>query len=221
MPNSTGRRRRFGAVRQLASGRWQARYQGPDGIMRPADRTFPDKTTAERWLTTKEAEILNGDWLDPDAGRVLFGQYAAAWIDERPNLRPSTIMAYRSGLRGHLIPAFGARAVSEIREPHVRRWRKAMLDAGVGLPTTAKAYVLLKAILNTAVDDGVIRRNPCRIKGAGTGLSPERPVVTVRQIFALAAAIEPRYRALVLLAAFCSLRVMRSGHPSPQRAVVP
>jgi hypothetical protein len=80
MPNSRGRRRRFGAVRELRSGQWQARYRGPDGIMRPADRTFPGKTAAERWLTTKEAEILNGDWLDPDAGRVPFARYAEAWI---------------------------------------------------------------------------------------------------------------------------------------------
>ena len=34
--------------------------------MRPADRTFPSKTDAEIWLTLKEAEILNGDWINPD-----------------------------------------------------------------------------------------------------------------------------------------------------------
>jgi excisionase family DNA binding protein len=49
MGNSKGRRRRFGAVRELKSGQWQARYRGPDGLMRPADRTFPGKTDAEVW----------------------------------------------------------------------------------------------------------------------------------------------------------------------------
>jgi integrase len=43
----------------------------------------------------------------------------------------------------------------------------------------AKAYRLLRAILNTAADDGLIRRNPCRIKGAGQEKSPERPVLTI------------------------------------------
>ena len=47
MGNSKGRRRRFGAVRELKSSQWQARYRGPDGLMRPADRTFPSKTDAE------------------------------------------------------------------------------------------------------------------------------------------------------------------------------
>jgi integrase len=72
--------------------------------------------------------------------------------------------------------------------------------------TAAKAYRLLKAIMATAIDDGLIRRNPCRIKGASVEKSPERPVLTIDQVYALADAIGPRYRALVLLACFCGLR---------------
>jgi integrase len=191
---------------ELRSGQWQARYRGPDGIMRPADRTFPDKTAAEVWLTRKEAEILNGDWLDPDAGRILFSEYADAWIDERPGLRPKSIQLYRYLLRRHLAPGLGTTSLADIREPQVRRWRKERLDAGVSEVTVAKAYRLLKAIMNTAVDDGRIRRNPCRIKGASEETSPERPVLSVTQVYTLAEAIDPRYRALVLLAAFASLR---------------
>jgi integrase len=60
--------------------------------------------------------------------------------------------------------------------------------------------------MTTAVDDGAIRRNPCRIKGGGSESSPERVVLTVPQVFALGDAVDPRYRALVLLATFTSLR---------------
>jgi hypothetical protein len=79
-------------------------------------------------------------------------------------------------------------------------------DAGATPVTVAKAYRLLKAVLNTAVDDGLIRRNPCRIKGASQEKSPERPVLSMRDIGALADAIDQRYHALVLLAIFGSLR---------------
>jgi integrase len=144
--------------------------------------------------------------IDPDAGRVLFGNYAADWIEERPGLRPKTIELYRYLLRRHLSPTFDARPLGEIREPHVRRWRKALLDAGVSAVTVAKAYRLLKAIFNTAVDDELVRRNPCRIKGAGQEKTAERPVLTVPQVYALAAVTDERYRVLVLLAAFTSLR---------------
>jgi len=42
--------------------------------------------------------------IDPDAGRVLFGNYAADWIEERPGLRPKTSELYRYLLRRHLSP---------------------------------------------------------------------------------------------------------------------
>jgi integrase len=199
-------KRRFGRVRRLSSGRWQARYKGPDDIDRPAPNTFASKTDAERWLALTEAEIIRGDWLDPDAGRVPFIQYALAWVNERPNLRPKTLQLYGGLLRLHLAPTLGKLTIQDITEPRVRHWRKSLLDANVGEVTVAKAYRLLKAILNTAVDDGLIRRNPCRIKGAGQEKSPERPVLTVRQVFDLADAIGPRHRALILLAVFGSLR---------------
>jgi hypothetical protein len=46
-------------------------------------------------------------------------------------------------------------------------------------PFIAKAYGLLKAIMNTAVDDGLIRRNPCRIKGAARTVRVQRTLTHV------------------------------------------
>lgn len=88
----------------------------------------------------------------------------------------------------------------------MRSWRQGLLDDGVGPSTVSKAYRLLRSVLNTAADDELIRRNPCRIKGAGVEHPAERPVLTLEQVLRLAEAIEPRYRALVLLAVFGSLR---------------
>jgi integrase len=137
---------------------------------------------------------------------VLFGEYANDWIDERPGLRPKTIELYRYLLRSHLVPTFGNKMLSAIREPQVRRWRRERLAADVSAVTVAKSYRLLKAILNTATDDGLIRRNPCRIKGASVERSPERPVLSARQVFDLADASGLRYQALILLAVFGGLR---------------
>src|SRR5271165_1853317 len=176
MGNSKGRRRRFGTIRRLPSGRWQARYLGPDGVVRTADDTFATKTDAEQWLTRKEAEILEDDWIDPDAGEIPVPDYAATWIEERPGLRPKTVVNYRSLLRCHIAPHLATVTVGELTLAGVRRWRKKLLDSGTGPVATAKAYRFLRAVMNTAVDDGLIKRNPCRIKGAGSEDSPERPV---------------------------------------------
>ena len=58
----------------------------------------------------------------------------------------------------------------------------------------------------TAVDDEVILRNPCRIRGAGTEIASERPILTPAEVARLAEVIEPRYRLVVLLAVYGSLR---------------
>jgi hypothetical protein len=54
-------KRRFGRVRRLPSGRYQARYRGPDGIDRPAPVTFGTKSEAEVWLVKAEAEIRDDE----------------------------------------------------------------------------------------------------------------------------------------------------------------
>jgi integrase len=63
-------------------------------------------------------------------------------------------------------------------------------------------------VLNTAAnEDRIIRANPCRVRGADRENPAERPALTVAQVFALADLMpDPRYRLLVLLTAFCSLR---------------
>jgi integrase len=199
------KRRQFGRVRKLPSGRYQARYVGPDGVLRPAPHTFRTKRDADAWLADVQTEMRRGDWHDPDAGRVAFGDYASTWIAER-GLTTRTTELYRSLLRLHLAPAFGAVAVADISPVAVRRWRADRLGAGVGASTVAKAYALLRAVLTTAVQDQVIRRNPCQIKGASTPPTPERPTATVAEVYAIADAIQPRYRALVLMAGFLGLR---------------
>jgi hypothetical protein len=75
-------KRRFGRVRELASGRWQARYLGPDGKDRPAPGTFATKTDAEIWLSRKEIEIRDGEWIvacQRDGTRVLPRERDHAW----------------------------------------------------------------------------------------------------------------------------------------------
>ena len=150
-------------------------------------RLSPALTPGQR----RRRRRLDGDWIDPDAGRVPLGEYAADWIAERPNLRPKTIRLYWYLLRDHLLPQLGNLPLNRLTDSRVRRWRKDLLNSGVSPVTTAKAYRLLKAVMNTAVSDGLIRRNPCRLKGAGQEHSAERPVLSIAQTMDLADAIDP------------------------------
>ncbi|MEV6782200.1 tyrosine-type recombinase/integrase [Streptomyces sp. NPDC051098] len=206
MANRKGNRRRFGAVRQLRSGRWQARYRDPGtGQLRSASRTYLTKTDAEVALTHIEADISRGQWDDPDKGAVPFVDYADAWLRDR-KLADRSRERNEAVIRLYIKPTFGAATLTEVTTSRVRAWRGNLLAAGVGEPTVVKAYQILRAMMSTAVDDELIRRNPCRVKGADRYDVPERPVLTVAEVYAVADAIAPRYRLLVLLAAFTTLR---------------
>ncbi|MGW2329250.1 tyrosine-type recombinase/integrase [Streptomyces sp. NPDC001700] len=194
------KKRRFGRVRKLHSGRYQARYLGPDGVDRPAPVTFATAGEADDWLAEQQTEVRKGDWQDPDAGAVNFGEYAVQWVDER-DLSATTDELYRRLLRLHILPTFRAWDLDEITPPRVRTWRAERLKA-TGETTVAKSYRLVKAILETAVEDELIRRNPCRIRGAGKESAPERPIATVDQVDDLADAIGPRWRLMVYIAAY-------------------
>jgi integrase len=88
----------------------------------------------------------------------------------------------------------------------VREWYAAAMRGTGGRTSIAQAYRLLRAVMNTAVRNGAIVKNPCQIKGAGSDRAKERPVASPAEVVALVDAITPRYRAAVLLAAWCGLR---------------
>ena len=202
-----GRRSPWGSVRRLGSGRYQARYR-VDGIQYEATDTFRTRREADEFLLGARADIQRETWVSPDAGRVTFEEYAASWLQQRPNLRPRTRELYEGELRLHILPVLGPVELRKLTTMRVRAWHAALLDGGqVGATTVAKCYRLLRAILTTAVEDGLIVKNPCVIKGAGIERPTERKVATVEQVFALAEAIEPCFRAMVLTSTFTGLRL--------------
>ncbi|MDR8407990.1 site-specific integrase [Nonomuraea sp. 3-1Str] len=111
-------------------------------------------------------------------------------------------------LERHIVPTLGGVAVGKLSAQMIRTWRSDLLNKGVSVSTAAKAYRVLRAVLMTAVEeDKLIARNPCRIKGADNEHTPERPVLTVTQVFELADRMaDKRFKALVLLTTFASLR---------------
>lgn len=198
-------RRDWGRVRQLPSGRWQARYPGPDGVLRPAPETFESRKAAASWLSDKQAEINRDEWIDPNAGKVTLAEYGTKWIRERP-LEETTRERYESVFRLHVVPYLGGLSLTQVKPARVRTWWNQLVNDKVGQATRAKAYRVLRAIMNTAVSDQLVRSNPCKIVKAGNDGSAERPTLTIDEVFAVADAIKPRFRALVLLGAFTSLR---------------
>jgi integrase len=194
---------RFGHVERLQSGKLRARCTGPDGVRR--SKTFTTKTDARVWLSTIEAAVAQKTWRPPESGRVTVGSYAAGYV-ARPDLRPSTRELYRSTWQRHLEATWSRVPVSEISRERIRAWHT---EASKTAPPTALAiaYRLLRSILNVAVGDGAISANPCRIRAAASPKpATSARTMTAAEVRAVAEAMPPRYRALVLVLGFGGLR---------------
>jgi hypothetical protein len=110
-------------------------------------------------------------------------------------LRVRTVDFYLRLFAKHIEPYLGDAPIGKLSTQTIRRWRAGLLVRGVSATMTAKAYRLLGAVLMTAVEvDKILPRNPCRIRGAGSEKAPERPVLTVAQVFELAGLVGRRPR---------------------------
>ncbi|CAN7314083.1 phage integrase central domain-containing protein [Knoellia sp. LjRoot47] len=170
-------RRGFGYLRKLPSKRWQASYYGPDMGTHHAPRTFDYKGDTEGWLAAERAMIQAGTWTPPklrlgDRGDAFsFEAYAKTWLRDR-RLKPRTREGYEHLLQRYLLDDFGDLALAKITPATVRAWWGKLDEA---TPTVnARAYSLLKAIMNTAVTDEEIVANPCRIRSATSGAARPR-----------------------------------------------
>jgi integrase len=199
------KRRRFGKIRKLPSGRYQASFVGPSGKRQTAPDTFRTKAEAGRFLAEVETDLARGTWVDEKLGRETLGNYARGWLRDNPKIGPKWRQTCLRNLRLHLAPLDDVplRAVTPMV---VREWHAAALRGSGGRTSIAQSYRFLRAVMNAAVREGAVPRNPCQIPGAGSDRAKERPVATPAEVSALVEAITPRYRAAVLLAAWCGLR---------------
>ena len=174
-------------------------------------RTFRRSADANTFRVEVERHELSGVAFDPKRAELTFAVYADGWlahrhkVDGRP-LAARTKELYRYELDRFIFPTFGRLELGEIRVGQVRQWHGQLADS-VSALQAAKAYRLLRVILNTAVEDERLVSNPCKVRGAGVERSPERPFVDADVVLAISEAIEDRYRAMVLLAGFGGLRL--------------
>lgn len=204
-------KRGFGTLRKRSSGRWQAFYTGPDLATHYAPSTFDSKTDGEAWLARERRLIQDDDWSPAKSRRNrvrratdAFGPYAESWLEHR-DIKPRTRALYRRLLDRFLLPAFGDLSLRDITPAVVRVWHS-QLDPS--RPTQrAHAYALLRSILTTAVADEILIANPCRIRGAGLARRARRiEPATLTELQVILEQMPERYRALVILGAWCGLR---------------
>ncbi len=196
-------RRQFGRIRQLPSGRWQARYAVDGGELRTAPCRFPTKGDAARYLATIETDLARGQYIDPRLGMVTLWEWAEQWL-ARPGKRANSVARDRQALEAFL-KDLGGRPVASITPMHVQ----GVVDVRAKLvspATLARDFSALRAVLNSAVSADIIGRSPARKIALPRPRPPRRVGLRPDELEKLASEVPGRYRALVLMAGILGLR---------------
>lgn len=208
------KKRGFGSIRKLASGRFQARYTAPNGAIVTAPNTFAARVHAETWLGERRREIDLNIWTPAAATtkreKITFADYAQQWLESRQvsgrPIKARTKAHYGGMLKRELVPAFGSRPLSAITPADVRAWyAKTLTDK----PTMrAHTYDLLKTIFATAITDELIDANPCRIRGAGSAKRVHKvKPASVTEIETITAKMPARLQLAVTCASWLAMRL--------------
>jgi integrase len=154
---------------QTASGdRWEVRYRKPDGGT-TRKRGFTTKAAAESWEASNKVSIDSGAYVAPSKGRVKVRDLATDWLDrKRATTEPSHSRMLDSAWRVHVEPEWGNVSVSRVKPTGVKNWSARMTGDGCSATTVLRALGVLAGILDDAIEDGGIVRNPAR------GLDPKK-----------------------------------------------
>lgn len=199
----------WGTIRERSNGKFQASYMHQNSRYY-APMTFSTKNDARVWLSGQRSDIERGRWKNPKAIKAeTFQQYAETWLDQRLSskgepLRPKTRQEYERQLAKGLA-IFAADRLTEITTARVREWHANRMKAG---KTAAAAEArLLRAILNTAVEDGILSSAPVPSKLTNTSAGKKYRPPTVDELAILHDRVEDRYKLAVLIAAYGGLRL--------------
>jgi integrase len=185
--------------------RWLANWTDPDG--RERSQAFKVKAAADKKWRDMESDRDRGQYYDPKAGQELFANMAARWLASRV-VDPSSQLRYRSLYELHIRPVFGRRQVKSIKPSDVQAWQ-AGLGERFGISTVATARLVLLGVLDLAVADDLIRKNPARasaVQRVSHGGGEQAQAWGDDRVNALIDAHPDLLRLLPILGSTCGLR---------------
>lgn len=212
------RKRSFGTIEKLKSGNYRA-YWRERGVTVRARHTFPNKKAAQEWLAAQQTALANGtlDPLtpqpEPEERRTLtFEEWKDIYLDrceQAKTLKAKTLQSYKSCYNANLAKTFGDRLISQISQDDVRRWYQNFDPTRPGARTST--YRVFSALMNAAVEEGLIEVSPVKVKGATSRRRrpidhPRNITITPKEAHDLAAKMPPELAITVLLGFWCAMR---------------
>lgn len=190
-------------IRKLPSGKWQATVYVSSSKRITATRLLIGDARA--WAREQETTIARGEWRDPRLARTTFEAWFERWWSARV-LEPETVTGQRSTAENHVLPHWRGWPLGGIGRIEVQGWAAKLQREGVGPQTIIKAYGILRACLNAAVDEDLIGRSPCRNITLPTAPKAPPRFFTVEQVNTLVAELRKPHATVALVMAWTGLR---------------
>lgn len=191
------------SVTKRPDGRWRARYRDARG--KEHSRHFAKKLDATRWLAQSKTKVAVGDWVDPSLARVTVGEWAALWMASQVQLEPTTKVRYAGIVRNHVLPVWGRVQLAAVSHADVATWVQAMLVEGQSASSVRAMYGVLSRVLDHAVRDGRLPRNPAASVRLPRLRRQQKRYLTHAEVAVLARESGP-YSGLVRTLAYTGLR---------------
>lgn len=208
---------KFGSTRRLKSGRFQARYTGPDGKRYKADSTFPDELAALGWLASVRKVIDLGTWEPPTAPEPkkvtpTVSEIVRHWLDVmKPQLRASTYKSYSDIVQARVIDhsKLSQLPVDKLTPVIVAEWWQDTARDFPGSPyRNSKAYHKLRSAIWLAVEYGYLASNPVHLRAARKRPKTRtKELPTTAELRAILGHVPHKYRFVTVLTLFHGLRV--------------
>jgi len=152
------RGKRFGMVRRLPSGRYQASYYH-DGRRHNGPRTYPSKADANAWLAVQQAAIVTGDWAPPRSP-VTVAELGERWLGSQVLKQASSAARDLSILRTHVLPVIGREPIHKVTKADLQELVDSWSVKGLAPHTVCRQASCLTALFNYAVDAELLHHSP-------------------------------------------------------------
>jgi integrase len=191
------------SIAKRTDGHWRARYRDSRGKER--SRHFERKIDAQRWLDGVTVSVQSGTYVDPVLGRETVAEYADKWMQRQVQLKPSTRSRYTAIVRLHIKPHFGHVQLTNLERSDISTWVAELVASNRASATVRHIYKVLHSILQSAVLDGQLARNPAVAVKLPREKGKEKRFLTHEQVTALAEAAGDDWLPIEVLA-YCGLR---------------
>ena len=147
------------SARAGAGKRWLARYVDDGGAENT--KSFERRVEAQAWLNEVTAAQVTGTYVAPKAGRITVGDVHAKWVGTQGHLKATTVATRTVTWSAYVDERWASTAVADVHTSDLSGWVKEMAAAGAGPATIENALSVLRQVLELAVIDRRIARNPC------------------------------------------------------------